>query len=232
MPINYESAWKQLKQYVFDMESYSKPYKGNGFKAVLLKMEELEKELTTEEPKDKSSTTISSILRKYNLLTDDTIALPDIKIGDYTLKRSGLPKLTKEDFEEAKKAWEQDRVIYDLTHDLEQELLDFGNKVLLEVDRWIFDTFKDVYGCTTPDEVFNMITSPLHIYQFKAVIEAINNKIRHLDIYGDTFTHPEPGKLQYNPLHGFQLKVPKEPYAATKELRNGIKQIWEEIYHE
>lgn len=50
MPINYESAWKHLKQYVSDMESYSRPYKGNGFKAVLLKMEELEKEFTTEEP--------------------------------------------------------------------------------------------------------------------------------------------------------------------------------------
>lgn len=49
MPINYESAWKQLKTFVSDMEGYSKLYSSIGFKAVLLKMEELEKALTTDE---------------------------------------------------------------------------------------------------------------------------------------------------------------------------------------
>ena len=31
MAINYESAWKQLKMFVSDMESYTRPYKfGNS----------------------------------------------------------------------------------------------------------------------------------------------------------------------------------------------------------
>lgn len=105
MAINYESAWKQLKTFVSDMEGYSKPYSSIGFKAVLLKMEELEKALTSEDimtPKDETSATISNILHKYNLSTDDT-ALPDIKIGDFTLERSKLPKFTAEDFKVAKK---------------------------------------------------------------------------------------------------------------------------------
>lgn len=52
MPINYESAWKHFKLFVSDMEYHSRPYNGNGYKAVLYKMEDLEKALTSEESKD------------------------------------------------------------------------------------------------------------------------------------------------------------------------------------
>ena len=210
--INYESAWEHLKHFISEKKSYEKKY-DSLCEVILLKMKELEE--------------------NCHIIDTETMInnTKDIKIGDYTLKRSGL-QFTKEDFEAAKKAWEQDRMIYDLAHDLEQELLNFDSKVKLEVDRWVFDAFKDLCGCTTPDEVFNMMTTPLHIYRFKSVIEAVNNKIKHLDIYEDTFTHPEPGKLQYNPLHGYQFSVPKEPFEATEELRNAIKQRWEEVYNE
>lgn len=210
--IDYKSAWEHLKHYVSDMEFYTKPYKGNGFRAVLYKMEELEKSLTRDEP--------SEIIERSK----------DIKIGNYTLKRSDL-QFTKEDFEEAKKAWKQGSVIYDIAHDLEQQLLDFDSKVRLEVDKWVFDAFKDICGCTTPDEVFNIMTTPLHIHRFMYVIETVNNKIKLLDICDDTFMHPEPGKLQYNPLHGCQLSVPTKSFQATEELRNSVKQRWEEIYN-
>ena len=70
MSINYESAWKHLKTFVSDMEFHSKS--SNDFQVVLLKMEELEKALTTDEPKQ------------------------DVKIGDFTLERSKLQKFTAE----------------------------------------------------------------------------------------------------------------------------------------
>lgn len=72
---DYESAWKHLKQYVSDMEYYSKPYKGNGFRAVLYKMEELEKALTTEEPKEESITLDDEAKEKFKLMNQSVTNL-------------------------------------------------------------------------------------------------------------------------------------------------------------
>ena len=118
MAINYESAWKQLKMFVSDMESYTRPYKGNGFQAVLFKMEELEKSLATVEPK------------------------PDIKIGEFTLERSKLPKFTAEDFKVAKEAFEANTIVYGIAHELESQLIEASNAAAREVDTWILDIFK------------------------------------------------------------------------------------------
>lgn len=234
MPINYESAWKHLKQYVSDMESYSKPYKGNGFRAVLLKMEELEKALNDEDiamSKDESSKTISSILRKYNLLTDDT-TLPDVKIGDYTLERSKLPKLfTKEDFEEAKKAFDASNIVYGIAHELESQLIETSNAAAHEVDTWILDIFKTLYGCKSVDDVYLKMTHQQYLKEFKHVIERVNERLEYIDNSqakceqnGDTIT--------YYPLHGYRLSVPREPVKPSEELYQSLKSLWEEVYNE
>lgn len=230
MPINYESAWKHLKQYVSDMEFHSRPYKGNGFKAVLYKMEELEKELVTEEPKDKSSTTISSILRKYNLLTDDT-TLPDVKIGDYTLEHSKLPKFTAEDIKVAKDAFDASNKVYGIAYELESQLIETSNAAAHEVDTWVLDIFKTLYGCKSFDDVYLKITHPQYLKEFKHVIELVNERLDYIDNSqakcernGDTIT--------YYPLHGYRLGVPREPIKPSEELYQSLKSLWEEVYHE
>jgi hypothetical protein len=230
MPINYESAWKHLKTFVSDMEFYSKPYKGNGFRAVLLKMEELEKALKTDEPKDESSTTISSILRKYNLLTDDT-TLPDIKIGDFTLERSKLPKFTAEDFKVAKDAFNSSIHVYGIAHELESQLIETANAAAREVDKWILDIFKTLYGCKSFDDVYLKMTHQQYLTEFKRVIEHVNERLEYIDNSqakcerdGDTIT--------YYPLHGYRLSVPKEPVKPSEELYQNLKSLWEEVYNE
>ena len=213
MPINYESAWKHLKQYVSDMESYSKPYKGNGFRAVLLKMEELEKELTTEEPKDDSTT------------------LPDIKIGDYTLERSKLPKFTKEDFEEAKKAFDASNIVYGIAHEIESQLIETSNAAAHEVDTWILDIFKTLYGCKSFDDVYLKITHQQYLKEFKRVIERVNERLEYID-NSQAKCEQNGDMITYYPLHGYRLSVPREPIKPSEELYQSLKSLWEEVYNE
>jgi hypothetical protein len=230
MPINYESAWKHLKQYVSDMEVYSRPYNGNGFKAVLLKMEELEKECTTEEPKDKSSTTIPSILRKYNLLTDDT-TLPDIKIGDYTFVRSKLPKVTAEDFRIAKDTFDASNQVYGIAHELESQLIETSNAAAHEVDKWILDIFKTLYGCKSFDDVYLKMTHRQFLKEFKRVIERVNERLEYIDNSESQYER-DGDTITYYPLHGYRLSVPREPIEPSEELYQSLKSLWEEVYHE
>lgn len=230
MAINYESAWKQLKTFVSDMESYSRPYKGNGFRAVLFKMEELEKALSTEEPKDKSSTRISSILRKYNLSTDDT-ALPDIRIGEFTLERSKLPKFTAEDFKAAKENLEANNLIYGIAHELESQLIEASNAAAREVDTWILDIFKTLYGCKSFDDVYLKITHQQYFEEFKHVIECVNERLTYTDNLSSRCEY-DGDTITYHPLHGYRLSVPREPVKPSEELYQSLKSLWEEIYHE
>ncbi len=212
MKIDYESAWKHLKLFVSDMEGYSRPYSSIGFKAVLLKMEELEKDLVTEEPKD------------------DTV-LSDIKIGDYTFERSKLPKFTKEDFEEAKKAFDASNIVYGIAHELENQLIETSNAAAREVDTWILDIFKTLYGCNSVDDVYLAMTHQQYLNEFKRVIERVNERLEYIDSShakcerdGDTIT--------YHPLHGYRLSVPREPVKPSEELYQSLKSLWEEIYNE
>jgi hypothetical protein len=230
MPINYESAWKHLKTFVSDMEFYSKPYKGNGFRAVLLKMEELEKALKTDEPKDESSTTISSILRKYNLLTDDT-TLPDIKIGDFTLERSKLPKFTAEDFKVAKDAFNSSIHVYGIAHELESQLIETANAAAREVDTWVLDIFKTLYGCKSVDDVYLKMTHQQYLKEFKRVIEHVNERLEYID-NSQAKCEREGDTITYYPLHGYRLSVPREPVKPSEELYQNLKSLWEEVYNE
>jgi hypothetical protein len=210
--INYESAWKHLKQFVSDMESYSKPYNGNGFQAVLHKMEDLEKEFTTEEPKD------------------DTV-LPDIKIGNYTFERSKLPKFTKEDFEEAKKAFDASNIVYGIAHELESQLIETSNAAAREVDTWILDIFKMLYGCKSFDDVYLKITHQQYLNEFKRVIEWVNERLEYIDNSESQYER-DGDTITYYPLHGYRLSVPREPIKPSEELYQKLKSLWEEIYNE
>lgn len=212
MKIDYESAWKHLKQYVSDMEFHTRPYKGNGFRAVLLKMKELETSLTTDEPKDDAT-------------------LPDIKIGDYTFERSKLPKFTKEDLEAAKEAFEASNHVYGIAHELESQLIEASNAAAREVDTWILDIFKTLYGCKSFDDVYLKITHQQYLKEFKRVIERVNERLEYIDNSQDNYER-EGDKITYYPLHGYRLSVPQEPVKPSEELYQNLKSLWEEIYNE
>lgn len=212
MKIDYESAWKHLKLFVSDMEFHTRPYKGNGFKAVLYKMEELEKSLATAEPKEDA-------------------ALPDIKIGDFTFERSKLPKFTAEDFKAAKEAFDASNHVYGIAHELESQLIETSNAAAREVDTWILDIFKTLYGCKSVDDVYLKMTHQQYLKEFKRAIERVNERLEYIDNSqakcerdGDTIT--------YYPLHGYRLSVPQEPIKPSEELYQNLKSLWEEIYNE
>lgn len=207
MAINYESAWKQLKMFVSDMESYTRPYKGNGFQAVLFKMEELEKSLATVEPK------------------------PDIKIGEFTLERSKLPKFTAEDFKVAKENFEASNLVYGIAHELESQLIEASNAAAREVDTWILDIFKTLYGCKSFDDVYLKITHQQFFNEFKHVIERVNERLEYID-KSQTQCERDGDTITYYPLHGYRLSVPREPVKPSEELYQNLKSLWEEIYHE
>lgn len=212
MKIDYESAWKQLKLFVSDMEGYSRPYSSIGFKAVLLKMEELEKALTTEEPKDDAT-------------------LPDVKIGDFTLERSKLPKFTAEDFKAAKENFEANNLIYRIAHELESQLIEASNAAAREVDTWILDIFKTLYGCKSVDDVYLKMTHQQYLNEFKHAIERVNERLEYIDKSQDKYER-DGDTITYHPLHGYRLSVPREPIKPSEELYQNLKSLWEEIYHE
>lgn len=212
MSIDYESAWKQLKLFVSDMEFHSRPYKGNGFKAVLYKMEELEQALTTDEPKNNAT-------------------LPDIKIGDFTLERSKLPKFTAEDFKAAKEAFEANNLVYGIAHELESQLVEASNAAAREVDTWILDIFKTLYGCKSFDDVYIKMTHQQYLNEFKRVIERVNERLEYIDS-SQAKCERDGDTIAYYPLHGYRLSVPREPIKPSEELYQNLKSLWEEIYNE
>lgn len=212
MSINYESAWKHLKQFVSDMEVCSKPYKAVGFQAVLHKMEELEKALETDKPKD-------------------DVALPDVKIGDYTFERSKLPKFTAEDFKAAKEAFDASNIVYGIAHELESQLIETSNAAAREVDTWILDIFKMLYGCKSVDDVYLKITHRQYLNEFKRVIEWVNERLEYIDNSESQYER-DGDTITYYPLHGYRLSVPREPAKPSEELYQNLKSLWEEIYNE
>ena len=184
----------------------------------------------TEEPKDESSTTISSILRKYNLSTDDT-ALPDIKIGDFTLERSKLPKFTAEDLKVAKDDFDASNHVYGIAHELESQLIETANAAVREVDTWILDIFKTLYGCKSVDDVYLKITHQQYFNEFKRVIERVNERLEYID-KSQSQCERDGDTITYYPLHGYRLSVPREPVKPSEELYQNLKSLWEEVYNE
>lgn len=206
MPINYESAWQHLKLFVSDME-YSKPYKGNGFQAVLHKMEELEKAMTTDEPK------------------------PEVKIGEFTFVRTKLPKFNAEDLKVTKEVFDASNHVYGIAHELESQLIENSNAAVREIDTWVLDIFKTIYGCKSFDDVYLMMTHRQYLKEFKSVIERVNERLEYIDNCSSKCEYKD-GTITYHPLHGYRLSVPLEPIEPSEELYQNLKSLWEEIYNE
>ena len=156
--------------------------------------------------------------------------LKDIKIGDYTFERSKLPKFTAEDLKVAKDAFDASNHVYGIAYEIESQLIETANEAAREVDKWILDMCKTMYGCKNFDDVYLMMTGPQYFRQFKRVIELVNERLDSIDnsedkyeYHGDSFT--------YYPLHGYRLSVPREPLQKSEELYQSLKSLWEEVYN-
>lgn len=166
----------------------------------------------TEEPKDESS-------------------LPDIKIGDFTLERSKLPKFTAEDLKVAKDSFEASNHVYGIAHELESQLIETSNAAAREVDTWVLDIFKTLYGCKSVDDVYLKMTHQQYLKEFKRVIEHVNERLEYID-NSQAKCEREGDTITYYPLHGYRLSVPKEPVKPSEELYQNLKSLWEEVYNE
>lgn len=166
----------------------------------------------TEEPKDESS-------------------LPDIKIGDFTLERSKLPKFTAEDLKVAKDSFEASNHVYGIAHELESQLIETSNAAAREVDTWVLDIFKTLYGCKSVDDVYLKMTHQQYLKEFKRVIEHVNERLEYID-NSQAKCEREGDTITYYPLHGYRLSVPQEPIKPSEELYQNLKSLWEEVYNE
>ena len=152
MPIDYESAWKHLKTFVSDMEFHTKPPTKIGFRAVLDKMEELEK-LSTEEadtPGELDSEKFHELIEKAR----------KFKAEEFSLNVFA---------ETAKILGEQN-----LYTDVIKQFVDDRTK---DVDRIVFDCFQQYLGCKKADDVFVILTSPAMFHNYNDILPCINAKL-------------------------------------------------------
>ena len=161
----------------------------------------------------------------------DNATLPDIKIGDFTLERSKLPKFTAEDFEAAKEAFDASNHVYGIAHELESQLIEASNAAAREVDKWILDIFKTLYGCKSFDDVYLKMTHQQYLNEFKHAIERVNERLEYIDNSQDKWER-DGNTITYYPLHGYRLSVPREPVKPSEELYQNLKSLWEEVYNE
>ena len=174
MSINYESAWKQLKTFVSDMEGYSRPYSSIGFKAVLFKMEELEKAFTTEEPRDDdiqtelSSEKFHELIEKARKLkpTDSVKKIPQL-VKEYPDLADAAEKFSVSDFAEAAKILNEHHLYTDIVNQ-------FVDEKTKEVDKIFFDCFQQYLGCKKADDVFVILTSPVMFHHYNTTSTATN----------------------------------------------------------
>lgn len=157
--------------------------------------------------------------------------LPNIKIGDFTLERSKLPKFTAEDLKVAKDDFDASNHVYGIAHELESQLIETANAAAREVDTWILDIFKTLYGCKSFDDVYLKMTHQQYLIDFKHAIERVNERLEYIDKSQDKYER-DGDTITYHPLHGYRLSVPREPIKPSEELYQNLKSLWDEIYHE
>ena len=222
MAINYEIAWKRLKTFVSDMAFYSRPYKGNGFRAVLLKMEELEKSLTTEELKDDdiptelSSEKFHELIEKARKLkpTDSVKKIPQVA-KEYPDLADAAEKFSVSDFTEAAKILNEHHLYTDIVNQ-------FVDEKTKEVDKIFFDCFQQYLGCKKADDVFVILTSPAMFHHYNDILPCINAKIAQ-----------EVGPLgSPSGVCCIEFEKMTEPVKGSREMLETLRTRWEEIYHE
>ena len=153
MPIDYESAWKHLKTFVSDMEFHTKPPTKIGFRAVLDKMEELEKALSTEE----ADTSAELDSEKFHELIEKA---RKFKAEEFSLNVFA---------ETAKILGEQN-----LYTDVIKQFVDDRTK---DVDKIVFDCFQQYLGCKKADDVFVILTSPAMFHNYNDILPCINARL-------------------------------------------------------
>lgn len=221
MSIDYESAWKHLKTFVSDMEFHSRPYKGNGFKAVLLKMEELEKEFSTEE----ADTSVELDSKKFHELIEkarklkptDPMFLKNISqmTKEYPDLTDAAEKFSVSDFAEAAKILGRQNLYTDV-------IKQFVDEKTKDVDRIVFDCFQQYLGCKKADDVFAILTSPAMFNNYNDILPCINAKLAQ-----------EVGPLgSPSGAHYIKLGEMTEPATGSHEMLETLRTRWEEIYHE
>lgn len=216
MSINYESAWKHLKLFVSDMEAYSKPYKGNGFQAVLHKMEDLEKALTTEEENDTvtelSSEKFHELIEKARKLTPTDPMFLNRGYPDLT---DATEKFSVNDFAEAAKILGEQNLYTDV-------IKQFVDEKTKDVDRIVFDCFQQYLGCKNADDVFAILTSPVMFHNYNGILQCINTRLAR-----------EVGPLgSPSGMHCIKLGEMTEPATGSHEMLETLRTRWEEIYNE
>lgn len=163
--------------------------------------------------------------KKYNI-TDN---VKDIKIGDYTFERSRLPKFTKEDFEEAKKAYDQNHILDHILDEMESQISDANLEASKFVDKLIFDELKACYGCKSPQDVYRLMTDYNGIREFADCVKTVNQYLK--STIDPQFVMMSENTYHYNPLCDLQLRVPTKPFEKSDDLFHTIETRWDEIYN-
>ena len=214
MPINYESAWKHLKLFVSDMESYSKPYKGNGFQAVRHKMEDLEKALTTDE---ENGTVTELSPEKFHELIEKARKLtpvnPIFLNRGYPDLADTAEKFSVNDFAEAVKILNEQKLYTDV-------ISQFVDEKTKEVDKIVFDCFQQYLGCKKADDVFAILTSPVMFHNYNGILQCINTRLAR-----------EVGPLgSPSGMRCIKLGEMTEPATGSPEMLETLRTRWKEIY--
>ena len=222
MQLNYESAWKQLKTFVSDMEGYSRPFSAIGFQAVLYKMEELEKALTTEEPRDDDIQTELSSEKFHDLIekarklkpTDSVKKIPQL-VKEYPDLADAAEKFSVSDFAEAAKILNEHHLYTDIVNQ-------FVDEKTKEVDKIFFDCFQQYLGCKKADDVFVILTSPVMFHHYNDILPCINAKIAQ-----------EVGPLgSPSGVRCIEFEKMTEPAKGSREMLETLRTRWEEVYNE
>lgn len=152
--------------------------------------------------------------------------LKDIKINSFTSECSKIQKITVKDFKVAKEAFEASNHFYDMLHEFESQMIETSNAAVHEVDTWILDIFKMLYGCKSVDDVYLMMTHWQYLREFKRAIELVNERLDYIDNSQSEWER-NGNTITYYPLHGYRLSIPKEPIKPSEELYWSLKSLWE-----
>lgn len=110
-------------------------------------------------------------------------------------------------------------------------MIEASNAAAREVDTWILDIFKTLYGCKSVDDVYLKITHQQYFNEFKRVIERVNERLEYID-KSQSQCERNGDTIAYYPLHGYRLSAPREPIKPSEELYQSLKSLWEETYNE
>lgn len=120
-------------------------------------------------------------------------------------------KFSVNDFIEAAKNFEKHRLLFDVVNQ-------FADEKAKEVDKIVFDYFKEHLGCKKADDVFAIMTSPVMFHRYNNILPYINEKLAR-----------EIGPLG-SPPKCIKLGGMTEPTKGSCEMLETLRTRWKEIY--